>query len=141
MGDLGNFGRLGSLGSQGGLGRPARLGRVALHHARAAGASALAALLPVAYGAVALALSLGSVIGVWPFPDLWPQAWTWQAWNTVADSAALVGSTLALGLTSACAALGCTVMSKVVLCCTTLYCVARGCTVLRKVVLCCTRLY
>ena len=109
LGDLGNFGRLGSLGGLGGLGRLARLGRVALHHARAAGATALAALLPVAYGAVALALAMGSVIGVWPFPDLWPQAWTWQAWHTVADSAALVGSTLALGLASACAALGWTV--------------------------------
>jgi len=69
------------------------------------GQNAALALLPVAYTAVALALVLGSVIGVWPFPDLWPQAWTWQAWQAVADSAALVSTTLVLGLGSAATAL------------------------------------
>ncbi len=69
------------------------------------GTAAVAAVLPAAYGAVALALALGSVIGVWPFPALWPQDWTWQAWQAVIASAALVGTTLALGLGSAGAAL------------------------------------
>ena len=69
------------------------------------GSIAMTSLLPTAYGAVALALALGSVIGVWPFPDLGPQDWTWQAWQAVADSAAMVGATVALGLGSAGAAL------------------------------------
>lgn len=67
--------------------------------------SSALALLPTAYAAVALALALGSVIGVWPFPALWPQAWTWQAWQTVAQSTALIWTTLGLGLGSAGAAL------------------------------------
>ena len=61
--------------------------------------------LSVAYAAVAAALALGSVIGVWPFPGLWPQAWTWQAWQAVADSAQVVWTTLALALASSAAAL------------------------------------
>ena len=61
--------------------------------------------LPLVYSAVAAALALGSVIGVWPFPDLWPQAWTWQAWHAVADSAPVVWTTLALALSSSAAAL------------------------------------
>ena len=61
--------------------------------------------LYVAYAAVAGALALGSVIGVWPFPDLWPQAWTGQAWQAVADSAQVVWTTLALALASSAAAL------------------------------------
>ena len=59
----------------------------------------------LAYAAVAAALGLGSVIGVWPFPDLWPQAWTWQAWHAAADSAHVVWTTLALALASSAAAL------------------------------------
>jgi len=61
--------------------------------------------LPLAYAAVAAALALGSVIGVWPFPDLWPQVWTRQAWHAVADSVPVVGATLALALTSSAGAL------------------------------------
>jgi putative thiamine transport system permease protein len=61
--------------------------------------------LSLAYAAVAAALALGSVIGVWPFPDLWPQAWTVQAWQAVADNARWVWATLALALASSAAAL------------------------------------
>ena len=61
--------------------------------------------LSLAYATVAVALALGSVIGVWPFPDLWPQAWTWQAWHAVADSAHVVWTTLGLALASSAAAL------------------------------------
>jgi putative thiamine transport system permease protein len=61
--------------------------------------------LSLTYAAVAAALALGSVIGVWPFPALWPQAWTLQAWQAVADSANLVWATLALALASSAAAL------------------------------------
>ena len=64
-----------------------------------------AGALSFAYAAVAAALALGSVIGVWPFPDLWPQAWTWRAWHAVADSAPVVWTTLALALASSAAAL------------------------------------
>ena len=64
-----------------------------------------AGALSFAYAAVAAALALGSVIGVWPFPGLWPQAWTGQAWRAVADSAPVVWTTLALALASSAAAL------------------------------------
>ena len=63
-----------------------------------------AGALFLAYAAVAAALVLGSVIGVWPFPDMWPQAWTWQAWHAVADSAPVVWTTLGLALASSAAA-------------------------------------
>jgi putative thiamine transport system permease protein len=62
------------------------------------------ALLGV-YGAVMLSLLVGSVAGLWPFPQLLPQALTWQAWATVAGSLPTVGTTLSLALASAVAAL------------------------------------
>lgn len=76
-----------------------------LRHARNWGTNTLANLLPMVYGAIALALALGSAIGVWPFPDLWPQVCTWQAWRAVAESAPVVWTTLALALASSAAAL------------------------------------
>ena len=72
---------------------------------RRAGAAALLRSLPVAYAAIAFALALGSVIGVWPFPGLWPQAWTGQAWQAVAGSADVVWTTLGLALASSAASL------------------------------------
>jgi putative thiamine transport system permease protein len=62
------------------------------------------ALLGV-YGAVMLSLLVGSVAGLWPFPQLLPQALTWQAWATVGGSLPTVGTTLSLALASAVAAL------------------------------------
>jgi putative thiamine transport system permease protein len=50
-------------------------------------------------------LALGSVAGIWPFPALLPQAYTWAAWHSVWDSATTVGTTLSLALASACTAL------------------------------------
>jgi putative thiamine transport system permease protein len=47
------------------------------------------------------ALALGSVSGVWAFPSVWPQQWTWDAWAQVAASARTVGTTLGLALVAA----------------------------------------
>jgi putative thiamine transport system permease protein len=52
-----------------------------------------------------LALAVGSLAGVWPFPQLWPQQWSLQAWQSVAASAATLWTTLALAAASAAAAL------------------------------------
>lgn len=53
------------------------------------------------YIAVWFALSVGSVSGVWPFPKLWPELWTLNAWQQVASSAHTVWTTLGLGVASA----------------------------------------
>lgn len=66
---------------------------------------ALLRTLPVLYTLVAAALWWGSVAGVWPFPALWPQAWTLQAWQQVLGSTSVLGTTMWLGLASAGAAL------------------------------------
>ena len=63
------------------------------------------ALLAALYLAVLLALALASVAGVWQFPALLPQVFSTQAWTSVADSSATLGTTLALGLCSSLAAL------------------------------------
>jgi len=57
------------------------------------------------YGLVLALLALGSVSGVWPFPDLWPQLWSLDAWRTVADSSATLTSTFWLALASSALAL------------------------------------
>ena len=62
-------------------------------------------VLALAYTAVAAALVLGSAMGPWLFPALWPQGWTVQAWQAVAQSADVVGATLALSLASSASAL------------------------------------
>jgi len=62
-------------------------------------------LLASLYGAVLLALAVGSIAGVWPFPRVWPETVTWQAWHRVWDSRSTVGTTLGLALASAALAL------------------------------------
>lgn len=57
------------------------------------------------YGAVLLALLLGSVTGPWPFPDLLPAQWSLTAWRTVAASGGTLWTTLWLAFLSACGAL------------------------------------
>lgn len=69
--------------------------------ARAIGFYALALI----YLAAMLALALGSVAGLWPFPALLPQTFTAQAWATVTASSATLNSSLTLALASALAAL------------------------------------
>ncbi|WP_236635333.1 ABC transporter permease [Rhodoferax sp. TS-BS-61-7] len=68
------------------------------------GPTALAWLLGV-YGAVMLALLLGSVIGPWPFPQLLPDTFTGAAWLGVARSSHTLWTTVWLALTSSMAAL------------------------------------
>jgi len=63
------------------------------------------AALAVAYFCVMLALAVGSVSGVWPFPALWPETYTGEAWASVARSAVTVSTTLSLGAASSVAAL------------------------------------
>ena len=57
------------------------------------------------YGAVMLALLVGSVSGVWAFPALMPQTVTDGAWQSVWMSARTVGTTLTLALASSAFAL------------------------------------
>jgi putative thiamine transport system permease protein len=60
---------------------------------------------PPAYIAIALALAVGSVSGVWTFPALIPQTFTWGAWASVTGSLGTVVTTLTLALASTIAAL------------------------------------
>lgn len=57
------------------------------------------------YGGALATLAVGSVIGVWPFPSLWPTQWSVQAWSSVAQQWTVLGQTAVLGLSSAAAAL------------------------------------
>nr|WP_315848871.1 ABC transporter permease [uncultured Rhodoferax sp.] len=68
------------------------------------GPTAMAWLLGV-YGAVMLALLLGSVIGPWPFPQLLPDTFTGAAWLGVARSSHTLWTTVWLALASSMAAL------------------------------------
>jgi len=63
------------------------------------------ALLVAVYAAVLLALAVGSVAGVWPFPALWPETLTAQAWASVWASRGTVLTTLGLAAASAALAL------------------------------------
>lgn len=62
-------------------------------------------LLWALYAAVLLALAVGSVAGVWPFPDLWPQQWTLGAWQSVAASHTTLVHTAGLACAAAALAL------------------------------------
>jgi putative thiamine transport system permease protein len=62
-------------------------------------------LLAGVYGAVLGALLLGSVLGHWPFPVLWPASLSWAAWQSVLDSSPTVWRTLTLGVVSSATAL------------------------------------
>lgn len=57
------------------------------------------------YLAVMAALALGSVSGLWPFPQLLPQTFTGQAWVSVAGSLTTLQTTLTLAIASALTAL------------------------------------
>ena len=61
--------------------------------------------LPAIYLAVMLALAVGSVSGVWPFPRLLPDSFSWQGWQSVAASAQTVWTTCMLALISSVTAL------------------------------------
>ncbi len=68
-------------------------------HTWSAGRVVWAALL-LAYAAVLLALGVGSISGVWPFPALLPSSLSWEAWQSVAGSSRSIGITLALAMLS-----------------------------------------
>lgn len=58
------------------------------------------------YIAAMAALAVGSVAGVWPFPQAWPRQWSADAWLSVARSAPTLWTTLWLAVSaSACALL------------------------------------
>jgi putative thiamine transport system permease protein len=52
------------------------------------------------YALVLLALAVGSVAGVWPFPALLPQNLSWEAWQSVWGSSKSVWVTLSLAICS-----------------------------------------
>ena len=81
-----------------------RRGTVTGRFGARAGALCLGVLVAT-YLAVMLALAVGSVSGVWPFPALLPRTFTWDAWASVWRSARTIGTTSSLGLASAAAAL------------------------------------
>ena len=102
----GRIGAIGSWGRAGGWrGRARADGRRVPSWPAVDKLPGLMLLLLAVYGAVMLALAVGSVSGIWPFPDLLPQRWTLQAWGAVLQSAATVLTTLALGLLAAATAL------------------------------------
>ncbi|NJS35982.1 MAG: ABC transporter permease [Brachymonas sp.] len=68
-------------------------------NAPSAGQFAWGSLLCV-YGAVLLALAVGSISGVWPFPQFFPESLSWEAWHSVAGSSRSIGITLVLAVTS-----------------------------------------
>ena len=62
-------------------------------------------LLAGMYAAVLLALLVGSVVGHWPFPALWPHELSWAAWHSVLVSSRTLWTTVWLGLASGATAL------------------------------------
>lgn len=62
-------------------------------------------ILVGSYLAVMLALAVGSVSGVWPFPAVWPESWSWQGWTSVVRSSDTMVTTLVLGVAAAVTAL------------------------------------
>lgn len=54
---------------------------------------------------IMLALSVGSVSGVWAFPSLWPQSLSLEAWRSVAASAGTLTATVGLATASSVCAL------------------------------------
>ncbi len=52
------------------------------------------------YCLVLLALLVGSIAGVWPFPQLLPEQISWQAWSSVAGSTSTLRTTLSLAVAS-----------------------------------------
>lgn len=79
--------------------------QTAITQQRWQGGSGAWATLLVMYGAVMLALLLGSVIGSWPFPQLLPPSFSGAAWQSVAARHDTLLITLTLGLASSICAL------------------------------------
>ena len=62
-------------------------------------------ILLLAYLAVMLSLAVGSVSGIWPFPNFWPSHLSLQAWDSVIGSASSLSTTVSLALASSASAL------------------------------------
>ena len=58
------------------------------------------AVLVTLYLAVMAALAVGSVAGVWPFPAVWPESLSLQAWQSVASSSHTLTTTATLAFAS-----------------------------------------
>lgn len=58
------------------------------------------ALLGLAYLVIMLALAVGSISGVWPFPSLWPDNLSLGGWQSVANSSQTVATTLGIAVAS-----------------------------------------
>lgn len=71
----------------------------------AAAAIAPALLLALGYLGVMGTLAVGSVSGVWPFPDLWPRELSLAGWRSVLASLDTVTTTLGLATAGSAAAL------------------------------------
>ena len=71
-------------------------GRRGRHEARGATGLAGPAGLALVYAGVMAALSVGSVSGVWPFPDVWPRELSLAGWRSVLGSFETVSTTVAL---------------------------------------------
>ena len=84
-----------------------RRGRVVIR--AAAGPHPPRALMTL-YASVMLALAAGSVSGVWPFPKVWPESLSLEAWQSVAASASTLWTTLALAFMASVTALAWAVM-------------------------------
>lgn len=52
------------------------------------------------YASVLLALAVGSISGVWPFPSLLPNNLSWDAWRSVMSSSESIGMTVSLAMAS-----------------------------------------
>ncbi len=61
--------------------------------------------LAALYLAVMMALAVGSVSGVWPFPQLWPESLSPQGWQSVFTSTSTLWTTAALATISSVTAL------------------------------------
>ena len=57
-------------------------------------------LLVVLYGTVMLLLAMSSISGVWSFPSILPQSYTFAAWTSVWQSSTVIWTTLSLALAS-----------------------------------------
>lgn len=73
------------------------------------GIAPLAALVSL-YVAVLLATAVGSISGVWPFPQFWPQSWSLEGWRSVAASSRTLVTTFGLAITSSLCALAWTLL-------------------------------
>lgn len=71
----------------------------------AVAAIAPALVLALGYAGVMGTLAVGSVSGVWPFPDLWPRELSLAGWRAVLASLDTVTTTLGLAAASSAAAL------------------------------------